>query len=366
MKHDVEISVIVPVYNVQKYVRQCVDSILSQDFGDFEVILVDDCSTDGSLTLCEELYGTHPKVQILRLGKNMGPGAARNIGISTARGKYITFVDDDDVLLPNALSLMYAVTTQTGAEIVAGNTHYRSMEEGGSVIREGVRLQLIKPGDLTFCREKVHVFPPLGERAQVILQIYRTLSISSYPWGKLYLRKFLIQHQIRFPDQSIWPEDMLFMLPTLMKAEPYVVMTEPFYVYRVHREATSRKEMSANYMKTLVADGVLGLRYLDRYENDAFFQDVPRLLDALKEAFLLRIMVEKTRYVFESRGFLDEALDIAIQQQLQKYFGQDAAFVKLYYCMANKYFAKYVEMQEENRKLKELIKNMDNYKNGGG
>lgn len=364
MKHDAEISVVVPMYNAEKYVGQCVDSILSQDFEEYEVILVDDCSTDGSLALCKEAYGKHPKVQILRLGKNMGQGAARNIGISVAKGRYITFVDDDDVLLPNALHLMHDVAIQTGAEIVAGNTHIRSKEEGGSVIRSGVPAFVWSPGVQDLCREKIHVLPPLAERKQMVRQIYQSLSIASFPWGKLYMRELLLRHQIRFPDQPIWPEDLLFMLPTLIKAEPYVVMTEPFYVYRVHSEATSRKSMSAAYMKTLVSDGVLGMRYLDRYESDDFFKDDPGLFEELKEAFLFRIMAEKTRHVFANGKSLDQELDNAIQQQLRLYFGQDMPFVKSYYCMANQFLARLADLQEENGRLKEMLRN-GGQENGG-
>ncbi|MBQ1915831.1 MAG: glycosyltransferase family 2 protein, partial [Selenomonadaceae bacterium] len=103
-----EISVIVPVYNVEKYLEACIQSIWAQDFKDFELILVEDASTDGSLALCRRLQkASGGKIQLLTHPKNRGLSAARNTGIDAATGKYITFVDSDDMLCPNALRLLY-------------------------------------------------------------------------------------------------------------------------------------------------------------------------------------------------------------------------------------------------------------------
>ena len=356
MKHDVEISVIVPVYNVQNYVRQCVDSILSQDFGDFEILLVDDCSTDGSLTLCEELYGTHPKMQILRLGKNMGPGAARNAGMSMARGKYITFVDADDVLMPNALSLMRDMAARTGAEVVAGNAYYRSADENGSVIRHGSKLWVCVTFERDFAMEAVYVLPDATVRRTTALQIYQKLSVFAVPWGKLYSREFLLKNQIRFPDRKVWDEDLLFMVLPLTVANPYVVMTKPFYVYRNHPKSISHATVSVSYMEFLVHSGILGLRYLDHYAQAGFFGNDPAFLDRIKNVYFDRMMTEKTNYVFGNGMAFGSEMDQVMQRSLEQYFGRDASFVKLHYCMSNRYFARLLELEKENKKMRERLK----------
>ena len=91
MKADV--SVVMPLYNAKDYVKLAVDSILNQTLAGIELLIVDDCSTDGSLELCRELYGHDKRVRIIQQPKNMGPGAARNTGIRSATGDYVTFVD---------------------------------------------------------------------------------------------------------------------------------------------------------------------------------------------------------------------------------------------------------------------------------
>lgn len=96
----IKLSVIVPVYNVEKYLRNCVDSILAQDIEDMEVILVDDGSTDRSWTICDEYAKKDKRVMVIHKD-NGGPASARNAGLDLACGKYIAFVDSDDYLLPN-------------------------------------------------------------------------------------------------------------------------------------------------------------------------------------------------------------------------------------------------------------------------
>ena len=97
------ISVIVPIYNVERYVKICIGSILEQTFQDFEIVIVDDATPDNSYKICRELYGDNEKVRIVRHKENQGLGPARNTGIANARGKYVYFVDSDDILTPRAL-----------------------------------------------------------------------------------------------------------------------------------------------------------------------------------------------------------------------------------------------------------------------
>ncbi len=101
------IYVIVPIYNIENYIRLCIKSILQQTFQDFEIILVNDASADNSLKICMELFGKNNKISILNSNKNLGPGLIRNAGLEKARGKYIMFIDSDDAILPYALERLY-------------------------------------------------------------------------------------------------------------------------------------------------------------------------------------------------------------------------------------------------------------------
>ena len=92
MSNKVDLSIIIPVYNAEKYLKTCLDSILNQTYKDIEVICVNDCSKDDSLKILEEYARKDKRVQIINNETNLGPGANRNIGIKRARGKYLTFI----------------------------------------------------------------------------------------------------------------------------------------------------------------------------------------------------------------------------------------------------------------------------------
>ncbi len=98
-----KISIVVPVYQVVQWIEKCVDSLLSQTYTDYEVILVDDCSTDGSESVCDR-YGSDSRVTVVHRSENGGLSAARNTGIDLARGEFITFVDSDDYIAPDTLA----------------------------------------------------------------------------------------------------------------------------------------------------------------------------------------------------------------------------------------------------------------------
>lgn len=132
-KHGV-VSVIVPVYRVEKYIEECVDSIISQTYGDLEIILVDDGSPDRCGAICDRYAQMDGRVVVLHL-KNGGAAAARNAGLRAATGKYITFVDGDDYLERDAYEHMVRTLEDTGADIVQGGT--RAVYANGSEVRNG-------------------------------------------------------------------------------------------------------------------------------------------------------------------------------------------------------------------------------------
>ena len=100
------ISVIVPVYNVESYLSRCVDSIVEQTYHDLEIILVDDGSTDGSPQICDDYATKDSRIKVIHK-KNGGEGDARNCGVVSSHGEYMSFVDSDDWLTPNAIEVLY-------------------------------------------------------------------------------------------------------------------------------------------------------------------------------------------------------------------------------------------------------------------
>lgn len=118
-----EISIIVPVYNVEPYLRRCIDSILNQTYRDFELILVDDGSTDNSSSICDEYQKAHPFIRVFHK-QNGGQSDARNYGIERATGKYVTFIDSDDYVTTDYLQCLYEMATNFSADVVCARFEF--------------------------------------------------------------------------------------------------------------------------------------------------------------------------------------------------------------------------------------------------
>ena len=112
------ISIIIPVYNVEKFIRQCLDSILSQSYKNYEVILIDDKSKDSSLDIIREYEKKYSNFFVIENKKNSGPGASRNKGIDKAKGEYIMFIDSDDYIEPNTLEDAFNAAKKYDADVV--------------------------------------------------------------------------------------------------------------------------------------------------------------------------------------------------------------------------------------------------------
>ena len=134
---DILISVVIPLYNAEKYVRECIISLLAQTFQDFEVIFVDDCSTDNSVAIVESYapkFGG--RLTLAKMEKNSGSGALpRNKGLSLAKGEYIQFLDADDTLIPTALEELYTLAKEYDADVVYCEKHFMSSGAGEEFIK---------------------------------------------------------------------------------------------------------------------------------------------------------------------------------------------------------------------------------------
>lgn len=124
-----EVSFVVAAYNAADTIRRAILSALAQERVDLEVIVVDDCSTDGTSAVVEEI--ADPRVRLLRLAKNRGPGGARNAGLEAARGNWIAILDADDTITANRLSRMIDLATTAGAEIAVDNIDVANLDEIG-------------------------------------------------------------------------------------------------------------------------------------------------------------------------------------------------------------------------------------------
>lgn len=204
------ISIIVPTYNVEKYIRTCIESILAQTYRNIEVIIVNDGSTDQSLAVISDLICSHHNVKVINQ-KNQGLSVARNTGIDVATGKYIAFVDADDKIMPGFVSSLYQIADKTGADIVRG-----SFRDFNGNIPKGWVPDFNVP---TNC-------------GTIVLDQFLSSNISFVVWSSIYRLDFINSNHIRFTP-GILLEDVDFTARAYMLAKLVATSPEPNYAYRI-------------------------------------------------------------------------------------------------------------------------------------
>jgi CDP-glycerol glycerophosphotransferase (TagB/SpsB family) len=210
-----EISVIVPVYDVEGYLRACLESVLRQTFTDFEVIAVEDCSTDTSPQILAEIAATDPRIRVISLERNGGLGNARNVGLDAATGRFILFLDSDDWLEDDALEMVHERAEETGADVV--------MFDYARTYWWGARRRNVLGRHLDDAGTPVLTIDDRPGLADVL----------NVAWNKLYLRDFIERHAFRFPTG--YYEDLPWTYPVLLAAERIAPLDRVLYNYRQRR-----------------------------------------------------------------------------------------------------------------------------------
>lgn len=199
------ISVIVPVYRVEKYIRKCIESILSQSFKNFELILIDDGTTDNSGRICDE-YGKLNNNIIVIHKENGGLSDARNAGIKIARGQFITFIDSDDYISLDYLKILYDVQRKTNADIV----------------------QALYTRKMKFASQDEEIVEFTSQEA--IKELLTWGMIEVYAWAKLYKRSLF--EDIEYPIGYI-NEDAFTTYKLIANANKVCVIKKEIYYYRI-------------------------------------------------------------------------------------------------------------------------------------
>lgn len=227
--NDPAISVIVPAYNASKYITFCIDSILNQTFQDFELIIVDDASTDDTYDICQELYGDIDGVTLFRNSANKGQWYARNMGIIKGKGKYVYFMDNDDELLPWALETLYRKAEEEQADVVHTNLWMNVYCEERMMARNS----LWKP------YKCVDSEPGWLEGLSPAELVSYQCDSMPMPWLNLYRKEFLAAENIEFPPM-VFGEDVIFSIEVCLKAKKYYRINDTLYLYRCYFDQKGR------------------------------------------------------------------------------------------------------------------------------
>ena len=206
------VSIIVPIYNAEQYLRRCVDSILNQEYTDYELLLVNDGSTDASGDICEEYGDQDPRVIVIQK-ENTGVSDSRNRALDRARGKYLQFLDSDDWITPDATRLFVRAAEEYGCDMVISD-FYRVVGERlspkGDIEEEGV---------LTREEFAAHMMENPADFYYGVL------------WNKLYRRDIVEEHKLRMDTDISWCEDFMFNLEYIRYAKVFYALHAPIYYY---------------------------------------------------------------------------------------------------------------------------------------
>lgn len=252
--HQEKISVIVPMYNVEEYIEQTIQSLLNQTYPNIEIILINDASTDKTGSIASSYAQENKNVRFFQQDLNKGVSAARNIGLKLATGSYITFVDSDDLLPNRAIETMYIISQENEADLVIG-----SMQNFSDInnILQDTEDSIIK---------KVSI----EENPEIISNVFI--------WGKLYTKELL--QKIQFAEDIQYIEDHPFAIQTFLSATKIVTTSSIIYNYRVRQ--------SQNLSLT----------------QSAFTNPVTRLPHIFNAFDTIRNYFKKSKYGLEHKSFI--------------------------------------------------------------
>lgn len=219
------ISVIIPVYKAEAYVSTCINSVLTQSYPQLEILLVDDGSPDGCPAICDSYGKKDGRVRVIHK-PNGGASSARNAGLEAAKGRYITFVDSDDMVAPNGLLHLWEALSRTGADYAAG---------------------ICRIQNSTVCKNPIddEQYLSFDTQPREVLA-YLTRAGSYSPYAKLYKRD-LIGKGLRFDESLRCSEDALFIRQYLAKCHSMVLVPHVVYDYNTTNDASLSKKGYEEY-----------------------------------------------------------------------------------------------------------------------
>ena len=212
---EISISIIIPVYNVERYLPVCLESIVQQFMDDYEVILVDDGSTDSSGAICNEYADRHPQFHVIHQ-QNQGISAARNTGIVESKGKYLLFLDSDDFLVPNSLSIMLELANKNNLDVLGFSLTYVTEDCNEYPVKQSATPELA---------EVMSGFDYMA-RNNYVAQV----------WWYITRRELIVENDIKFPEGHML-EDAAFNVRLFSKTQRMAQVPNIVYCYRQRPES---------------------------------------------------------------------------------------------------------------------------------
>lgn len=216
------ISIIVPVYNVETYLDQCIHSVLNQTYSNWELLLINDGSTDSSGSMCDDYARRDGRIRVIHM-KNRGVSEARNTGLTLSKGEYITFLDSDDGIREDFLETCLTTAIQHEVDIVIG--HFFIWDENQQTFYYFVEQSQKDTIELISAQEALN--------RQVVWKNFNTAPFV-VAWGKVF--KATLFNTIRFPKGKVF-EDEYTIHKALLKSDSVALINKEFYMYRRHGQS---------------------------------------------------------------------------------------------------------------------------------
>lgn len=270
-------SIIVPVYNVEKYVKKCLESIVNQTYRDYEVIIVNDGSTDGSIRIVNQFIEEDPNRIRLINQQNKGLGGARNTGLENALGEYIVYLDSDDFISENMLGIINQYISNNQYDMIIFNS-FKADEQGNIITK------------FNMCRGKC------GELS--ISEDHQLLLIPPAAWNKIYRRDFLQEQDIQYPENTYYEDGAVTRYLLLNSKSTYYC--EDYLYYYVQRDSSIIHDKKIDRSKDIIKvnDELLKL-YRECNRFDEFYEE----LEYITINDILLFMTEKIN-VFDWKNSL--------------------------------------------------------------
>lgn len=249
MCKQIKVSIIVPVYNAEEHLKECVDSVLAQTLEEFELILIDDGSTDKSPEICDE-FAKDPRIRVIHK-ENAGPGEARNTGLEAATGEFIGFVDADDFVSPNMFKLLYEAAEKENADLAIcdfiaqkkdSSLNIKSDNSGDNVYEKAAVDESILP----------YFFGYTDSEMLHYKSFYPFADYASYIWLCIFRTSVIKDNNIHFESQKTYfNEDNLFNLSVVANSKKIVHIAKYLYFYG-DSDSSLTKSYNPDFLKAKV------------------------------------------------------------------------------------------------------------------
>lgn len=284
-----KVSVIVPVYNVEKYIGRCIESVLNQTLHDLELILVDDHGVDDSMSVVKRYAEQDSRIRYIESDENVGPMMAREKGYLSAVGDYLTFVDGDDTLPVDAIKILYERAISCNADIVVGDMEYHSLN--------GTRTQ-------------IHNYLNYGDSSEAIYRSLLLGELTQNLCSKLFKKKLFEGYKYDTYKHFTNAEDGYLFYEIILNAKSIVQEKVIVYNYLQNTGSSTNTRLSSNAINNICKMNQLRHELTSKYAN----------LDRLRNRFITNVL-----YNLLSDGYI---FDTSLKECIKNYNLQDYLFLK--------------------------------------